>query len=346
MNCNIMEEKQQKEKHKKIFLYKFLLESISNLEWKILFLIITIVSLMITYINYHRQPNLPFFPLFWALFFCIFVLSFNSLKMNAKNNTNLNETMIMDIVLIGKRMKYEKGCCSNINLIFHLLSCYVFILPLCYNKPIDSLVLWTCFATLFFIVNMSIMGYTQYIYFIKLIHSIKTEQDAIKTVNEDIPNDTKWLVFIAQNVQKYNNMFFIVGMFYIILFYIFSFSGMCIEVNNISQFLIIQIAWGILVVGIVIVYPLSSVLVIKDIKCISQKLKSQQISKLKTKRSYVEDENIKNTYTSIILLIKQMPDYPIKMSTSSIFASCVELINILAAFISLEPIYQWVMKLI
>lgn len=99
-------------------------------------------------------------------------------------------------------------------------------------------------------------------------------------------------------------------------------------------------------VGIVIVYPLSSILVVKDIKCISQKLKNQQILKLEKRRSCIKDESIKNTYTSIILLLKQMPDYPIKVVTSSIFASCVELVNILAAFISLEPIYQWAIKLI
>lgn len=337
---------QKKQKHKKIILYAFLLEHINIIKWQAMYAITIIVSIIIAYINYHNQPNLPLFPLFWTLFFCILILSFHSLKMNRKINEKLDKIMIADEVLVRKKLKSKKDCYSNINLIFHGLSGYVFLLPLCYNKPIDNLVLWVCFIALFFIVNMSIMGYIQYVYFIKFVHSIKKESEHIYLFNSDNPYDTDWLVLIAKNAQKYNVMFFVVGICYILLFYIFSFSGMYIEINGLSQFLIIQVAWGILVAGIVIVYPLSSVLVVKDIKCISLRLKQQQLLKLEKRRSCIKDENTKNSYTSIILLLKQTPDYPIKVLASSIFATCIEVINILTAFISFEPIYQWLIRLI
>lgn len=186
------------------------------MKWRIMCLITAMVSFIIAVINYNNQPNLPLFPLFWTLFFCILVLSFYSIKMNEQNNEKLDKKMVADSVLVRKKLKNKRGYCSNTNLIFHSLSCYVFILPLCYNKPIDSLVLWSCFIALFFIVNVSIMGYTQYVHFIKLVHSLKIESDPIYIFNRDNPNDTEWLILIAQNAQNYNVMFFVVGMCYII----------------------------------------------------------------------------------------------------------------------------------
>lgn len=346
-NDTVMKKKHPKKgKRKKTISYSFLLRFINTLKRRAMYTITAVVSIIIAYINYHRQPNLPLFPLFWALFFCILMLSFYSIKMNEQNNKKLDQKMIADGLLVRKKLKNRNAYSSNFNLIFHILSFYVFLLPICYNKPIDNWVLWSCFIALFFIVNMSIMGYIQYIYFIRFIHSIKIEREPIYVFNRDNPNDTDWLVLIAQNVQKYNVMFFIVGMCYIILFYIFSFSGMYIEVNSILQFLIIQIAWGILVVGIIVAYPISSVLVIKDIKCISLKLKQQQLLKLEKRRSIIKDESIRNSYTSIILLLKQMPEYPIKVYVSSIFTTCIEVVNIFAAVTSIEPIYNWAMKLI
>lgn len=312
--------------------------------WAIVISLIT--SILIIAINYSRTPQLPLFPVFLSLFYLVLALSYYSITMSENNYKKLDKLLLADSILVKKKIRGENMRYTNKNCIFHLLSFYVFLLPLCCKSDTDKITLWVCFLALFIIVNVSIIGYTQYIYFIRFVHSIAKEDRPIIVFNEDDPNNTEWLVSIAQNAQKYSVMFFVVGMCYILLFYIYSMSGLFAYARTLNAFIIVQAAWLILVMGIVIAYPITSALVVKDIKVISKKLKTLQLKKLKRRREAIKDEAVKNSYTSIILLLNRAPEYPIKILLSSIFSGAIEVVNVVAAIISIIPIHQTLMTFI
>lgn len=291
-------------------------------------------------VNAAKRPSLPFFPIFLLLFYTAIALSYYSLYMNEKTYSGLDKSFQGEGTLVAKKTKYLRDRCSGANYMLHILSLYVFLLPLCYSGETNRVVIWVCFSALFVIVNVSIMGYTQYIHFLRFVHSIASEKKTITKYDEDNPNSTPWLVSIAKNNQKYSVLFFVVGMCYIVLFFIYSQSGLFPQKSGVGSILVVQVAWMILVLGIVVVFPITSIIAVYDIKRIANRLKEQELNKLKNRREHLNDEAHKATFTSIIVVLSNTPEYPIKILLSSLFSGAIEAVNVAAAVISIIPVYQ------
>ena len=295
-------------------------------------------------VNSVRSPGLPLFMLFFVLFFTVLAISYYSIHMNERNLKTL-EKQLNEKDLSRRKISYIKRKGSDLNFLWHVISLYVFLLPICYTGDTDRAIVWVCFSALFVIVNVSIAGYTQYVHFLVFIHSIAEEKSPISSYNKDDPNDTNWLVNIAKNTQKYSVMFFITGMCYILLFFVYSQSGLFPQANSLGAMLVVQCAWILLVVGIVVVYPLTSLFAVKDVKRIADKLKKQQLNVLENRRNHFEDELLKINYTNAIMTLRRTPEYPIKITLSSLFSGAIEAVNIAAAVISIMPIYQLVLSI-
>lgn len=314
-----------------------------RMRWPITISLAAVFTVIV--VNAANRPSLPLFPLFLLLFYTAIALSYYSLYMNEKANLELDKTLQGERTLVAKKTRHLRDRFSGANYFPHILSLYVFLLPLCYSGSTNQVVIWVCFSALFVIVNVSIMGYTQYIHFLRFVHSIASEKKPITKYDEDNPNGTPWLVSIAKNNQKYSVMFFVVGMCYIVLFFIYSQSGLFPQKSCAGSILVIQAAWMILVFGIVVVFPITSIIAVYDIKRIANRLKEQELSKLKNRREHLNDEAHKATFTSIIVVLSNTPEYPIKILLSSLFSGAIEAINVAAALISIVPVYQSVSAL-
>ena len=148
-----------------------------------------------------------------------------------------------------------------------------------------------------------------------------------------LPYNTIWIKMLSNTAYKGSCMFFVVGLLYISLFYVFSFTslfGVDLSIN--LHLILITLFWVTLIVFIVIAFPCFLFFSLKCINQIIVQLKIQQENDIR-KEINILNNNIllKQLYINVLMNLDRTPNFPEKPLISSVISTGVGIINFLAS---------------
>ena len=113
-----------------------------------------------------------------------------------------------------------------------------------------------CYAGLYVTVFISTIGYTQYVMFIKLLWDVSKSNLPMEYSDAGYSSDTEWIEGMRNVSYKGACLFLIVGPLYILLFYVFSYTGI-FGVDLSAPFCrpAAILIWVVLIVFVIIAFP-------------------------------------------------------------------------------------------
>ena len=147
------------------------------------------------------------------------------------------------------------------------------------------------------------------------------------------PYNTIWIKTLSNTAYKGSSMFFVVGLLYISLFYVFSFTsifGVDLSIN--LHLVLITLFWVALIVFIVIAFPCFLLLSLKCINQIIVQLKLQQENDIRKEISILNNNILlKQLYINVLMNLDRTPNFPEKPLISSIISTGIGIINFFAS---------------
>lgn len=203
---------------------------------------------------------------------------------------------------------------------------------------ITPTLIW-CLIYFAIVVYNSMLAYLQYIrcavYIYKAANNELSFKKIISPDKEELPPNLIWINRMTKISHSIRNMFFGVGVLYIIAFAVFCFSK---DYNVRIDATTFYFLWAIIFVFIVLVFPIVTGLNILNIKRIVIKVKDAYIHELLFEEEIISISNVtvgdkiasimRNYCISIIL---KTPNYPIKGKLTAVYSLIATLINLIAS---------------
>lgn len=282
--------------------------------------------------NYSTSDRLPLFFLFLFGFMIVLCVSFYSVRMLLCKMIEFEQEAAGDGSLVNAKAKYLLKHKANFNYILTFLIPTIVLLIINHliTIKLGLFVKLFCYSWLYIIVALCVVAYAQYVHFIKLLITISKIQSEIKEYNHLKPHESKWIVILAKTANKESNLFFIVGLIFIVLFYIISFSGLYGVITTISfNAIILGSLWSGAVLGIGVMFPILTIISSKSISKIVEKVNMQKETDLYTKWETVQrqDPVLASTYEILFYTFLNFPKQSPKPLMNCLFAMIVSLIN-------------------
>ena len=200
-----------------------------------------------------------------------------------------------------------------------------------------------CLVYFVIVVFFSMLAYLQYarffIYLQKVAKCEKSFEHIIDPENKELPPNLTWLIRLTRVSHTMRNMFFIVGVIYIVAFSVFCFSP--IYNININGFIFYSL-WSIIFFFIVLTFPFVTSVNIIAIKKLVVKVKDAYVQEL------LFEERIGSLVNSgwdikvfsivrnyCIIMIQKMPNYPLKGYLNIGYSVIATLLNLSASLVTL-----------
>ena len=206
-------------------------------------------------------------------------------------------------------------------------------------KP--SLTLILCMVLFIVTVYLSIVGYVQYILLFVYIVRAGNDKNDYKHISNmvagKLPAEVDWLHMLTSITHFYRAIFFTVGTFYILAFWLYCNAPDFLALSN---HWVSFLLWGIITAAIVVVFPVISIIEYYYIKRIVKKVKTSYLLKIKKDlaknagqgKTTVERTILNQLFSTSIL---SSPDYPIRNLPGLVYTFLVAFLNLAGSVDSL-----------
>ncbi len=257
-------------------------------------------------------------------------------------NRNLKEIFIEasgDPVLNAYKRKFYNNIYSFSNVIASfVISIFFVLVSILLNFVCLNLLGIFSLCTLFITVFISIIGYSQYVYLINFL--IKLSSSTLTNYSTFYPANTKWLSLSSRLANFYQNIFFILGSLFILLFSVFTPSN-TLEIisspyNDLFIFFPLALSWLIILIAIIIAFPVTSIIKNNSIKRIVENMKYQSIKIFEDKIVY---SNIDGQlgYLGIIKEIYKSDSFPFSKKNNLIIPYLTTFLNLITVLNKIFP---------
>lgn len=203
------------------------------------------------------------------------------------------------------------------------------------------------YTALFFIIALCVISYSEYVYFVCFSYDLYKNAIHIKKYDKMRPHKTDWLKDLADLTNTQSNLFFVVGLGFIILLAQITLSGL----YNVSLTAAISKAfvlylWSIIAIGIVAMFPILSLCSFFSIKALVNALIQKSIginedayNLYYEKRTQQRSMELMHLAEIKILLLEKSPLYPKKPLLCYATSYIIAIINFaatIAAILSLS----------
>lgn len=321
---------------KKALQYKVMIDQIQKSNFRKLLLF----SLLIVFIgqlgNIVAINKFPAFTIYQMFFLTILYIVYYSIYFFNCKLAEFDALTAGEENLIGPRFYCKSRRLNNINWLYSSaisLIILVIIAFLLQDYVLDVFMRIYCYSALFVIVFLSTIGYTQFVTSVYLILKISNTPGTLKKYNKMLPYNTEWVKTLSDMAYKGSSMFFFVGLFYILLFYGFCFSGLFnIDMGVTTQLVLIISFWIGIIIFIVVAFPLLLSLSILSINNIVLRLKNQRAKNIQLElRHFQDDILLKYLHMNILISLDNTPNSPEKPILSSIASVGIGAINFFAS---------------
>ena len=325
-----------KNNYRRLFQYETLIVSIGNSNFRKLIKFTFFIVLVGQIGNLCANNKFPLFFIYQSAFLGILLLSYYSLFYFEKFWQKFELQTASDIWIFSIRnyLKRKKYCNANWSYpiivdTFVLIAVHILLGNMC----LDLFMRIYCYITLYIIVFICTIGYTQYVMFIWLITKIYKYELPIDCYDKVLPYNTVWVKTLSDTAYKGSSMFFVVGLLYITLFYGFSFtSAFNVDLGINLHLFLLTLFWIALIAFIVVAFPCFLLLSLKCINQIVLRLKIQRENDLRKEISILNNNTLlKQLYISILMNLDNTPNFPEKPLISRIISAGIGIINFLAS---------------
>ena len=323
-------------KCKLLFQYKKLLISIGNSNFRKLMQITLLIVLIGQVGNLCAHDKFPLFFIYQTAFLGILLLSYYSIFYFERFWRKFELETASDVCIFSIRNYLKRKRYRNSNWLYPFIvaTSVLIVVHLLYkNAYLDLFMRIYCYCALYIIVFICTIGYTQYVMFIRLIMKIYKNDLPIVCYDRVLPYNTIWIKTLSNTAYKGSSMFFVVGLLYISLFYVFSFTsifGVDLSIN--LHLVLITLFWVALIVFIVIAFPCFLLLSLKCINQIIVQLKLQQEKDIRKEISILNNNILlKQLYINVLMNLDRTPNFPEKPLISSIISTGIGIINFFAS---------------
>lgn len=334
-------------KLKERFQYKTILMYISKSNFYRLAIAVLIIALIGQIGNCFATEKFPLFLWFQSTLLLILILSYYSIYFFEKNFKRFTEKTSADrqIIIIRKKHQIKKN--NNVNWLYPLIiaTSVLYIIHTLYkNASLDFFMRLYCYSALYVIVFVCTIGYTQYAMFVRLIIKIAKIQHPISTYDKILPYNTEWIKILSDTAYKGSSMFFVVGLLYIGIFYVFSFTnifGICLD--NANHLFWVSLFWIAIAFFIVLAFPCYLLISLKSIKRIVIMLKTQRKNNICTEMKYLGKEKLlEQLYINTLMHLDNTPNYPEKPIIIGIASAGIGVVNFIASAQACMALFQMI----
>lgn len=264
-------------------------------------------------------------------------------------DVNIEEIFIEvagDSVINANKKNFFNNIYSNSNIIISLIvGAYFVTISILLNFVQFNFLGLFALVALLVTVFVSILGYLINIYLIKFVWSLSKAN--ISNYSTFYPANTRWLVLTSKLVNYSQNIFFVSGSMYIILFSLFSPTN-TIEIlssphNNLNIFIPLFLSWLIIIAAIIIAFPITLIIKNLSIRNIVENMKFRSIKEFEEKITYVSPE-VQLGYAGIIKEIKNSDRYPFDKRTNLVIPYVTTLINLITVLNAVSPSVKYILK--
>lgn len=329
-------------KLKQYFSFGKLIKIIANTSYGRYNIIIFSLIMIASVCNYSSNDTLP---MFWVLvggFVSIIYFDIYSIKQTYVFLSGMSGIMPVDEVFLPVRKKLEKRIYSNRNWVI-ILVIPAFIVPVVIyiiKYPLGFLIKLFAYSALYIILALCLIGYTQYIALILLAHECSKKASQITQYDKIRPHKTEWIIKLASLTNKQSNLFFLVGLGFVLLLYLITFTDYYnVQLTMNSSKIFIIYLWGIIAVAIVTMFPIFSMFSYWSIKKLITQLVEKEINacncmqkifkKVKKKKRKHLEVLLEFNHLKILLLEKT-PLYPQKPLVAYAVSYIIAIINFAA----------------
>ena len=290
------------------------------------------------YLNATGQDKFPLFlPFEMALYYTLATAYYSIRKVQtffADKSYFVLHSAGEHTILVARK-KYERIAKSNYNFAFPIAfgGGIAVLTAQILGIQLDNNIRMYCLSALSVILAVCAIGFFQYFYFILFLLQIAKNAEGIKTYDSALPAKTDWLVDLASMANSYSTMYFLVGLIYILLFYVFSFTNFFGNIyNTLDNPIILYILWSVIIIIIIIGFPVTTLLGLYALKTITVKLKKHQEEKLRKQRDLtVSDDSMLAAIDSLLILLNGTPDIPQKPLIGYLCSGVIGILNLLAS---------------
>lgn len=330
-----------------LFQYKTLIELISKSNICKLIVFSGFVVMVGQASNFFCTNKFPLFFVYQFAFLIILYISYYSIYYFNNFWKTFDVQTAFDVHIMAMRNYFKIKRTENINWLypFSVSTCVLIVIHILYGQtPLNIFMRIYCYSALYVIVFICTVGYTQYIIFIRLLIKLSKTNLPIEIYDKILPYNTIWVNTLSDTAYKGSCMFFIVGLLYIILFYVFSFTPYFgIKLEPPLHLCGIILFWIAIIIFIVLAFPCYFVISIKSLDKIVEKLKLQRKRNLQTEMLYSYNNTIlKQLYINILISLDSTPNSPKKPLISSVISAGIGLINFLASAQACFSLFQMI----
>ena len=298
---------------------------------------ISIVVIIGLVINCQSEEKFPFFIGFQSALLFTLCAAFYSIRKIEKFNKKGSSFLIHssgEQIIHTAYLKYRKMSQSSYNYLFPAIfgGSISLLTPYILRINLDPNLKTYCFLALGIILSICTLGFTQYFYFIYFLMQISLKSGKIKLYNKAIPAKSDWLIDLAKMANWYSTMYFLVGLVYVVLFYVFSFSELFGNVYfTTSRPQILYFLWCIIIVIIIIGFPTTTILGLYALRNTTVKIKLHQEATLRKQRELLPEMSLQATIDSLLILLDGTPSIPLKPLLGYLCSFFISIINFIAS---------------
>lgn len=332
-------------KIKKCLTFENLINIIAKTSYDIYHIIVVFLVLVASICNFSSEYTLPMFWILVAGFVSIIYLNIYSIKQTYIFCSSMDGKMSGDSVFLIARTELKERIYTNKNWLTTLVI-PAFIVPVVVyviKCPLGLFIKIFAYSALYIILALCFIGYTQYVALILMTRKCSKEARQITRYDKIRPHKTEWIIELASLTNKQSNLFFLVGLGFILLLYLITLTGFYnVQLNtNISKILVIYL-WGIIAIAIVIMFPVFSVFSYLSIKNLITQLVEKEISECNYIQKITEDKKNRSkkkqkhlellqAFNQLkILMLEKTPVYPQKPLVAYAASYVIAIINFAA----------------
>lgn len=326
---------------RQILSFKTIIELIANIPYCIYHTIIVSLILVGTICNCSCNDPLPWFGVLVVGFVAIVYLDIYSIKQTHEFYKQMETVMSGDTVLFLARKKLEKNMYSNKNWLI-ILILPVFIIPVVIyiiRCPLGLPIKIFAYTSLYIILALCFIGYTQYVNLIMMAHACSKGADQITRYDRNRPHKTEWIVKLASLTNKQSNLFFFAGAGFVALLYLITITEYyAVQLDDVSSKIIVFYLWGIVAAAIVVMFPIFSLCSYLSIKNLITKLVEREINECASLQNMAKKKKKKQQHLELlqafnqvkIYMLEKTPVYPQKPLAAYAFSYIIAAINFAA----------------
>lgn len=289
---------------------------------------------------------MPFFLIKLLLVLSILNLLIHSIRYYNEIIENVFNEIAGDPILNANKEKFLVKVFSKSNILISSVVGIYFVTISVLLDFIDTNFLgYIALIILFVTVFISIIGYLINVYLINFIMNLSKSD--ITNYSTFYPANTRWLVTISKLTNYSQNVFFVSGSMYIVLFSLFTPTN-TIDILSAPEkyfnvFVPLFFSWLIIVTAVILGFPVTLFIKNFALKSIVENLKYKSILEFEGRINYVDPE-VQVGYVGIIKEIKHSEKYPFDRKANLVIPSMTTILNIITITNTLSPGAKYILE--